>query len=70
MKKTHKHGIEIPTSVGHAYTIDQKNDSTFWILEESQATPVGWSKATGNLVFDMKMDFTRKARWVLDGHKT
>lgn len=25
---------------------------------------------TGHLVFDAKMDFTRKARWVLDGHKT
>ena len=24
----------------------------------------------GHLVFDMKMDFTRKARWVLDRHKT
>ena len=22
------------------------------------------------MVFDVKMDFTRKARWVLDGHKT
>ena len=85
-KKTHKYGIEIPTSVAHAYAIDQKNGNTFWrdaiskemtdagiafkILEESQATPVGWSKATGHLVFDVKMDFTRKARWVLDGHKT
>ena len=25
---------------------------------------------TRHLVFDVKMDFTRKARWVLDGHKT
>jgi hypothetical protein len=25
---------------------------------------------TGHLVWDVKMDFTRKARWVLDGHKT
>ena len=25
---------------------------------------------TGHLVFDVKMSFERKARWVLDGHKT
>jgi hypothetical protein len=25
---------------------------------------------TGHLVWDVKMDFTRKARWVLDGHLT
>ena len=25
---------------------------------------------TGHLVFDVKMDLTRKARWVLDGHRT
>ena len=25
---------------------------------------------TGHIIFDVKMDFTRKARWVLDEHKT
>jgi hypothetical protein len=25
---------------------------------------------TGHLIWDVKMDFTRKARWVLDGNKT
>ena len=30
----------------------------------------GWRKVTGHLIFDMKMDFTRKDRWVLDGYKT
>ncbi|CAJ1957768.1 unnamed protein product, partial [Cylindrotheca closterium] len=32
--------------------------------------PPGYSKVTGHLVWDVKMDFTCKARWVLDGHKT
>jgi hypothetical protein len=32
--------------------------------------PPGWLKASGHLVFDVKMDFTRKACWVKDGHKT
>ena len=32
--------------------------------------PHGWSKVTGHLVWDVKMDFTHKVYWVLDGHKT
>jgi hypothetical protein len=85
-KTSHKYGIEIPTSVEHAYEIDRKNGNTFWrdaikkemynvgiafeILPEDRSVPVGWKKVTKHLVFDVKMDFTRKARWVLDGHKT
>jgi hypothetical protein len=42
----------------------------FEVLEEGIKAPIGWSKVTGHLVWDVKMDFTRKARWVLDGHKT
>ena len=85
-KTTHKYGIEIPTSINDAIRIDAKNGNTFWqdaiklemfnvgvafeILDENIKAPPGWSKVTGHLVFDVKMDFTRKARWVLDGHKT
>jgi hypothetical protein len=83
---THKYGVEIPRSVEQAYNIDKKNGNTHWadaigkemlnvgiafeVLESSKATPVGWSKVTGHMVFDVKMDFTRKARWVLDGHRS
>jgi hypothetical protein len=42
----------------------------FQVLDEGQHEPVGWAKVTGHIIFDVKMDFTRKARWVLDGHKT
>ena len=85
-KTTHKYGIEIPTSQEHAYAIDDKNGNTMWrdaiklemhnnsiafeVLPEGNRAPPGWNKVTGHLVFDVKMDFTRKARWVLDGHKT
>ena len=41
----------------------------FQVLEEGEKAPPGWSKASGHIVFDVKMDFTRKARWVLDGHR-
>ena len=30
---------------------------------------MGWTKSSGHLVFDVKMDFIRKAQWVNDGHK-
>ena len=41
----------------------------FEVLPEGQKTPVGWSKVTGHLIWDVKMDFTHKSIWVLDGHK-
>ena len=42
----------------------------FEILGSNDKPPVGWYKASGHIVFDVKMDFTCKARWVEDGHKT
>jgi hypothetical protein len=85
-KTTHKYGIEIPTSVAHAIGIDRKNGDRFWqeaialemvnigvafeVLDDSKKVPIGWHLVTGHIIFDVKMDFTRKARWVLDGHKT
>jgi hypothetical protein len=40
------------------------------LLPDGQNEPIGWSKVTGHIIFDVKMDFARKAQWVLDGHKT
>ena len=42
----------------------------FEILDEGAHAPHGWKQVTGHLVWDVKMDFTRKARWVLNGHRT
>ena len=86
IKTTHKYGIELPKIQAHDYEIDTMNKNTFCryainkdmpntgINFEVQPTgerdPPGRNKVTGHLVFDVKMDFTRKARWVLDGHKT
>ena len=85
-KTTHKYGIEIPRDVEHAHEIDSRNGNTMWrdtlkkemynvgvafeILDEGARVPHGWKRVTRHLVWDVKMDFTRKARWVLDGHKT
>ena len=86
LKTTHKYGIEIHTSVYYVYDIDKNNGGTFWrdvirtkmqnnglafnTLSTGEQAPKGWHKVTGNLVFDVKMNFTRKTRWVLDGHNT
>ena len=54
-----------------AFEKEMKNVGVaFEVLPEGRKAPIGWHKVTGHLIFDVKMDFTRKARWVLDGHKT
>ena len=42
----------------------------FEVLPEGKQASPGWHKVTGHIIFDVKMDFTRKVHWVLDGHKT
>ena len=77
-KTTHKYGAEIPTNIEHAKILDTNNGNTFWvdaikkemhdvgiafeILEDNVSMPMGFMKVTGHLVFDAKMDFTRKSR--------
>jgi hypothetical protein len=79
-KTSQKYGVELPTSVKHVIEIARKNGNTlskemgnvciaFEILGLGMKAPPGWHKAPGHLVFGVKMDFTRKARWVKDGHK-
>jgi hypothetical protein len=63
--------------VKSAIEIDQKNKNMLWqdalkkemgnvciafeVLDPKAKAPVGWHKASGQIVFDVKMDFTRKA---------
>ena len=70
----------------HALELDEANNNHLWrdalskemhnvgiafsVLDAGQEAPVGWSKESGHIIYDVKMDFTRKARWVLEGHKT
>ena len=42
----------------------------FQLLKHGDDPPIGYTKAGGHLIFDVKIYFTRKARFVLDGHKT
>ena len=81
-----KFGIEVPETADEALALDEKNGDTFWkdaiakeyenssmafdVQEEGEGAPVGWKKITCHLVFDVKMDLTRKARYVAGGHLT
>jgi hypothetical protein len=83
---THKYGIEVPRSMAHAKKLDEMNKNTLWIdawkkemtnvsiafemLPQGETAPIGYTQSSGHLIWDLKMDFTRKARWVKDGHKT
>ena len=35
----------------------------FELLEKGDKAPPGWKPSSGHIIFDVKMDFTRKARW-------
>ena len=77
-KTTYKHIIELPTSQSHAHEIDRKNKNKFWrdtigkeimnviidfeLLLTGEKVAPRWNKVIGHLVFDVKIDFPRKAR--------
>jgi hypothetical protein len=46
------------------------NRAAFKFLEEDENVPVGYKWIRCHMIFDVKMDFTRKARFVAGGHMT
>ena len=85
-KKTHKFGIEVPNSIKRTKQLDLNTGDNIWcdgiakdnynlsvafkIIEDNESPPPGWTKSIERRMFDVKMDFTRKSRWVKDGHKS
>jgi Reverse transcriptase (RNA-dependent DNA polymerase) len=85
-KRTHKFGIQVPKSVKEALDIDKETGTDLWrkaiekemtntqsafrILNENEKVPVGYQFIKCHMIFDVKMDFTRKARFVAGGHMT
>lgn len=81
-----KYGITVPQTVKQALALDRANNITFWrdairkemhnvmiafqVLDDGVAIPPRHTLIDGRLIFDVKMDFTRKARYVVGGHKT
>ena len=81
-----KFGIEIPGTVEQAKKLDMANGNTLWqdaitkemknsrvafkLLERGENPPVGFKEITCHIIFDLKLDMTRKARYVAGGHLT
>jgi hypothetical protein len=86
LKCSHKFGIGLPKTVEEALEIAKQTKTTFWhdaihkemknnrlafkVLEEEERVPVGYKWIKCHMIFDIKMDFTRKARYVAGGHMT
>lgn len=85
-RRHQKYGLELPKIVKKAREIDEETGTTFWtdairkemkavskafeILDEGARDPVGHTRIDCHIVFDIKADFTRKARFVARGHMT
>jgi hypothetical protein len=85
-KKSHKFGIAVPTTVKEALQMDKDNGNTLWwdsiqkemknvcvafnILDDDANLPPGHTFVRCHIVFDVKMDLTRKSRYVAGGHMT
>jgi hypothetical protein len=85
-QRSHKFGIYVPRTVEEALEIDRKTNTTYWkdaihkemsnnrlafrFLEDNEDVPVGYKWIHCHMIFDVKMDFTHKARFVAGGHMT
>ena len=84
-KKQFKFGIKVPNSVDEALSLDQENNNRLWqdaiqkelknvlvafrLIEEGEKLPVGSKQIPYHIIFDVKLDLTRKARLVAGGHR-
>ena len=85
-KNNLKFGIEVPKSVKDALRLDNENGNTFWkdainkemtnvkvafkFANKNSIPPPGFKQIRCHIIFDVKMDLTRKARFVAGGHLT
>ena len=84
-RKTHNFGLELPKSVKAAMEIDRKNRTYFWRLSiekemknfmpafefrNDDKMSIGYKEIGCHMIFDVKMELTRKSRLVSGGHKT
>ena len=81
-----KFGIHLPATYEEAVQMDKDSGNKFWqdatkkemknvevsfkLLDDGTKMPIGFKKITCHLIFDVKFDLTRKARYVGGGHLT
>ena len=86
VRRGYKFGIRVPTSVEEALQLDKENGNTLWfdaimkemsnvriafeLIDSGSKPPPGYKKVDLMMIFDIKMDFTRKARLVARGDLT
>jgi hypothetical protein len=86
VKNNIKLGIQIPQTVGEALRIDLETNTTYWsetiekemknnhiafqIPSPEEKVPHGYTFKRRNMNFEIKMDFMRKAPFVVGGHMT
>lgn len=74
----HKYGVELPRNYDHALELDKKIGNNLWqvayekemynvsisfdFLDHFVKASVSWKRTSGHIVWDVKMEFTRKAR--------
>ena len=62
-----KFGIKVPDKVEEALELDYMNVDKLWqeaIPDAADQPPIGYTEITCHLIVDVKMDLTRKARYV------
>ncbi len=85
-KRACKFGLEVPRTVQRALEIDQETGTDLWkkviekemhhvscafqVLDEGAQEPRVSKRILCHLIFDIKMDFSRDARFVAGGHVT
>ena len=47
---------------------NEYNTPSFRYIPYGEKIPPGYARSSGHIIFDVKMDFTRKSRWVKDGY--
>ena len=83
-KPNMKFGIEIPRSVEEAQALDARKGNSYWqdvikkeynnvkfafrLLEDGSRPPQAYTKITCHLIFEVKLDLRRKARYVAGRH--
>ena len=79
-----KYGIKVPRTIQEARVFDLAAGNTMWqdaidlemntnmaafdLVSNGEGFPPGYSEASGHIIFDIKMDLTRKARFVKNSH--
>jgi hypothetical protein len=86
VRKMHKYGIRLPKDIKEAYELDRESGTDYWhqaivkemtnnasafqFLEPEENIPIGSTWIPSHMIFDVKVDLTRKARFVAGGHWT